>query len=202
MLDVKYLLDGSVRQDSTRVKITASLIDAARNTPVWTRDFASDRRDVMALQRDVALAIAQALQVTLTPRDQARLAPARAPNPEAFDLYLKGTHFRDTANITGEYAKAASYLAAAIAKDSGYAAAYAGLASVYAVPTTPSAHVRSARRHWPSIRPSPKLTWSAEYPAVPGLGLEGIGAVASGLRFVSTRASRKRIMSSACCFSE
>ena len=131
MLDVKYLLEGSVRHDSTRIKITASLIDAARNTTVWSRDFDSDRRDVLALQRDAALAIAQAIQVPLTPQDQKRLAPARALNPEAFDLYLKGTHFRDTANITGEYAKAASYLAAAIAKDSGYAAAYAGLASVY-----------------------------------------------------------------------
>jgi len=131
MLDVKYLLDGSVRQDSARIKITASLIDAARNTPVWNDNFERDRRDVMALQRDVALAVAQAIHVPLTPRDQARLAPARAPNPEAFDLYLKGTRVRDTANTTGDFAKAVPYLTAAITKDSGFAAPYAGLASVY-----------------------------------------------------------------------
>jgi tetratricopeptide (TPR) repeat protein len=86
---------------------------------------------VLALRRDVALAVARALQVPLTALDRTRLAPARAPNPGAFDLYLKGTHLRDTANTTGEFLKAAPYLTAAIARDSSYAAAYAGLASVY-----------------------------------------------------------------------
>jgi eukaryotic-like serine/threonine-protein kinase len=130
-LGVKYLLGGSVRQDSAHIKIAASLIDAARNTPVWSDDFVRDRRDVVALQRDVALAVARAIQATLTPRDQARLAPARALDPEAFNLYLKGTHLRDTANTTGAFSKAVPYLTAAIARDSDYAAAYAGLASVY-----------------------------------------------------------------------
>jgi TolB-like protein/tetratricopeptide (TPR) repeat protein len=130
-LDVKFLLVGSVRQDSTHVKITASLIDAAQNTPVWNRDFERERHDVMALQRDVALGLAQALRVPLTPEDRQRLATARSLNPEAFDLYLRGTRLRDTANTTGEFAKAVPYLTAAIRKDSGYAAAYAGLASVY-----------------------------------------------------------------------
>ena len=63
-----------------------------------------------------ALAIAQAIQVPLTPQDRKRLAPARSLNPEAFDLYLKGTHLRDTANTTGEFAKAVPYLTAAIAQ--------------------------------------------------------------------------------------
>jgi TolB-like protein/Flp pilus assembly protein TadD len=132
ILNVKYLVDGSLREDSTHVKITASLVDAASNTPVWSDSFERDRRDVMALQRDVALAIARAIQVRLTPQDQTRLAPVHEPKPEALTNYIRGAQARYDANITGEFDKAIPYLKAAIEKDSDFAAPYAGLASVYA----------------------------------------------------------------------
>ena len=132
MLDVKYLVDGSVRQDSTRVRITASLIDAARSTPVWSKDFERDRRDAMTLQREVALAIADAINVTLTAQDRSRLAPSHVPDPEAFDLYIRGTQARyEAASLKGDNRDAIRYLSAAVAMDSGYAAAYAGLALAY-----------------------------------------------------------------------
>ena len=130
-LNVEYLVDGSVRQDSTRVIVVASLVDAARNTPLWSDTFERGRSDVMALQREVALAITQAIQVRLTPQDQTRLAPTREPDPEALEDYLRGTQARFDANTTGEFDKAIPFLNAAVAKDSSYAAAYAGLASVY-----------------------------------------------------------------------
>ena len=128
MLNVKYLLDGSLRQDSTHVRITATLIDAARSTPVWSKDFERDRRDAMTLQREVALAIAEAIRVSLTAQDRSRLAPAHAPDPEAFDLYIRGTQARYDANLNGDIRAAIRYLTAAVARDSTYAAAYAGLA--------------------------------------------------------------------------
>jgi TolB-like protein/Tfp pilus assembly protein PilF len=131
-LDVKYLVDGSVLQDSSRVRITASLIDAARNTPIWSKSFDGERRDVMTLQREVALAIAQAIEVALTPQDQARLSQAAAVNPEAFDLYIKGTQARYDANASGDFTTATQYLSRAIAIDSTYAPAYAGLAFIHA----------------------------------------------------------------------
>jgi serine/threonine-protein kinase len=131
MLDVKYLLDASVRQDSARVKITASLVDASRNMPVWTETFDRDRRDVMALQRDVALAIAEAIAITLTEQDQRRLAPAHVPAPGAFDAYIRGTLARYQGNTGGDFRQAIPYLENAIAKDSAWAAPYAGLASAY-----------------------------------------------------------------------
>jgi TolB-like protein/Flp pilus assembly protein TadD len=132
LLDVKYVVDGSVRQDNGRVRINASLIDAARNAPVWSDAFDRDRRDVMELQREVALAIAQAIQVTLSPQDRTRLAPTRAVDPEAFELYIKGTQARYDANFSGDFTEATRYLSDAIAKDSGYAPAYAGLAFIHA----------------------------------------------------------------------
>jgi eukaryotic-like serine/threonine-protein kinase len=131
-LNVKYLVDGSIRLDTSRIRITASLIDAAKNAPVWSNSFDEDRRDVMKLQRDVALAIAQAIEVRLTPQDRSRLAPTEAVDREAFELYIKGTQARYAANFTGDYREATGYLSGAIAKDSAYAPAYAGLANVYA----------------------------------------------------------------------
>jgi serine/threonine-protein kinase len=132
LLDVKYVVDGSVRQIDDRVRITASLIDAKRNAPVWSDAFDGDRRDVMALQRDVALAIAQAIRVKLSPRDRTRLAAGQVVDPEAFELYIKGTQARYDANFSGDFAEATRYLSAAVAKDSAYAPAYAGLAFINA----------------------------------------------------------------------
>jgi eukaryotic-like serine/threonine-protein kinase len=130
-LNVKYLLDGSARQESSIVRITASLIDAERNRQVWSRTFEDDQRDVVRLQQRIALAITQGIAVTLTPADRTRLAPVHAHTPEVFELYLKGTLARHKANTTGDFREAIRYLTEAVEKDSVYAAAYAGLASVY-----------------------------------------------------------------------
>jgi serine/threonine protein kinase/tetratricopeptide (TPR) repeat protein len=130
-LNVKYLLDGSVSQESSLVRITASLTDAERNRQVWSRTFEDDRGDVVRLQHRIALAITQGIAVTLTPEDRTRLAPAHTPTPEVFELYLKGTQARHKANTTGDFREAIHYLSEAVARDTAYAAAYAGLASAY-----------------------------------------------------------------------
>ncbi|HEX6053368.1 MAG TPA: protein kinase [Gemmatimonadaceae bacterium] len=132
MLGVKYLVDGSVRTDSSRIRIRASLINAAGNTPVWSQDFDEERRDVMALQRNVALAIARAVEVTLTPQDTSRLAARPPVDPQAFDLYLKGTQARHDASFTGDFRESTRLLEEAIAHDSAFANPYAGLALNYA----------------------------------------------------------------------
>src|SRR6185503_357378 len=78
-LHVKYLLDGSMRRESSLVRITASLIDAEDDRQVWSRVFEDDRRDMVQLQQRMALAIAQGIEVTLTAHDRIRLAPAHVP---------------------------------------------------------------------------------------------------------------------------
>jgi serine/threonine-protein kinase len=134
-LDVRYLVDGSVLQDGNRVRITASLIDATTSTPVWSERFERERRDVLALQREVALAITRAVEVALTPQDQDRLAGAPTVDPQAFDLYVRGTQARYDAagRATGDFREAERYFAQAIARDPGFAAAYAGSAFGHAV---------------------------------------------------------------------
>jgi serine/threonine-protein kinase len=132
LLNVSYVVDGAIRQDANRVRITASLIDATRNASVLDTSFDRDRRDVLSLQREVALAIAQAIQVKLTPQDRTRLEPVRPPNQEALDLYIKGTQARFAGNFTGDFAAATNFLLQSAAKDSSYAPTYASLAFIYA----------------------------------------------------------------------
>jgi serine/threonine-protein kinase len=130
-LNVKYLLAGSVRRESSLVRVTASLIDAEDNRQLWSRVFEDDRRDVMQLQQQIALAITQGIEVKLTAQDRTRLVPAHVPTPEVHDLYFKGTLARHRANTTGDFRDAIRYLSEAVDKDSLYAAAFAGLASAY-----------------------------------------------------------------------
>ena len=132
LLDVKYIVEGSVLQEGDRIRITANLIDVAANSRLWGESFERERRDVMALQREVALAVAQAIEVALTPQDRARLAATPTVNPKAFELYIKGTQARYAANFTGDFREATRYLERAVAEDSGYAPAYAGLAFIHA----------------------------------------------------------------------
>jgi TolB-like protein len=134
-LDVKHVVDGAVVQDVDSIRITATLIDAARNAPIWAGRFVRGRREVLALQHEVTLAIARAVEIALTPQDRARLRDAPAVNPEAFAHYLKGTTARYYGTSEGwrDKSVAADHFQRAIAADSGYAPAYAGLASVSAV---------------------------------------------------------------------
>ena len=132
-LGVGYLVDGSVVQERDRVRISVTLIDAATNAPVWAERFERERRDVLALQRELALAIARAVEVALTPQDRTRLAEAPAVDPEAFELYIKGAQARYRMTGPQEFANAVHYFTGAIVQDSTYAPAYAGLAFIYAV---------------------------------------------------------------------
>ena len=126
-LGVKYVVDGSVLQDGDRVRIRATLVDAATNAPVWTESFDRERRDVLALQREVALAIARAIEITLTPQDQSRLADTRPVDPTAFDLYIKGTQVRYKELGSAQGREALAYFEKAVAQDPNYAPAHAGL---------------------------------------------------------------------------
>jgi serine/threonine-protein kinase len=133
-LGVTHVVDGSVLQAGGRVRITVNLIDAGRNAPIWSEAFERERRDILALQRDVALAIMRNVAVALTPQDRERLGDAQAVDPEAFAHYLKGTTARYYVTSEGwrDVRVAADHFERAIAADSAYAPAYAGLASVYA----------------------------------------------------------------------
>jgi len=129
-LNVATVLVGSVRKSGNRIRVTAQLIDVSNGLSLWSQTY--DERaisDILDIQVDLGLRIARALETNLTPSEQARLARKPTENLEAYTLYLKG-RFAWSQRNQGLYT-AIEYFNQAIAVDSLYARAYAGLASAY-----------------------------------------------------------------------
>jgi TolB-like protein/Flp pilus assembly protein TadD len=129
-LGVSYILEGTVRRGTGRIRVTAQLIQVADQTHLWAESFDRDLGDMLALQSDVARAIADEIRVQLTPREEGRLAGARTPRPDAYDAFLKGRYLwnRRTRDALDESVRS---FERAIAIDATYAPAYAGLADAY-----------------------------------------------------------------------
>jgi non-specific serine/threonine protein kinase len=129
-LNVDGIVEGSVRRAGDRVRVTAQLIHVATDQHVWAESYERDMGDVLVLQSEVARAIAGEIQVKLTPQERACLGKARAVDPEAYDLYLRGRlrleKLNKLDNETG-----IQLLEQAVARDPTFAAAYAELARGY-----------------------------------------------------------------------
>jgi Tfp pilus assembly protein PilF len=100
-----------------------------RQRHLWAETYEFDSRDVVAVQGKVARDVAREIRVKLTPQVQARLTTDRRVNPEAYEAYLLGRAYFN--KIPSGWKRAKDYFEQAIAKDPGYAPAYAGLALVY-----------------------------------------------------------------------
>ncbi len=129
-LKVDTLIEGAVLRSGDRVRITAQLIDAATDRHLWAESYERDLRDVLALQAEVARAIA--LQVRVKLSSSPGPLKASALSPEAYELYLKGRYSRDQGGEEG-LKLAFAYFQQALEIDPQYAAAYAGLADSYAM---------------------------------------------------------------------
>jgi eukaryotic-like serine/threonine-protein kinase len=88
-LGVEGILEGTVMRSGDRVRIQAQLIDARTDRHLWNDRFDRSLSDVLALQADVARAVAQQVRLELTPQEHARLA-SRSVDPVAYDAYLRG----------------------------------------------------------------------------------------------------------------
>lgn len=130
-LQVDAVIEGSVERVGGRVRITAQLIKAANDEHIWAESYVRDMDDVLALEDDVAREIASQVQAKLTPQEQKQLASEGSTNSEAYQLFLQGRYYwykGDEPSLK----KSIDYYQAALAKDSNYALAYAGLADSYA----------------------------------------------------------------------
>jgi len=131
-LDVDGVVEGSTLRDGSQVRITAELIHAPSDTHLWAKSYERDFNNVLKLQRRVAQAIADEIQIRLTPKERERLAGGQAIKPEAYEAYLKGRYYWN--KRTGpDIHRAVQYFEQAVAIDRNYAAAYAGLADAYHV---------------------------------------------------------------------
>lgn len=137
-LGVQYVLEGSVRRDTSRVRITAQLIQVKDQTPLWTRQYDRELKDLLLVQSEIARGISDGIQTALGNHQPP--APVTRPSlsPEEYeghDLYLQGRYFWNKRNYDG-FQQAISYFQQAIVKDPNYAPAYAGLADTHALMST------------------------------------------------------------------
>lgn len=129
-LNVDAIVEGSVVRAGDRVRISAKLFQTNIEGALWAGNFERNFTDVLALQSDVATAIARGIQVELSAAEQNQLARSRSVVPEAYEAYLKGKY--ELEKRTPEaFRDAANYFQTAIKKDDTFAAAYAGLADTY-----------------------------------------------------------------------
>jgi TolB-like protein/Tfp pilus assembly protein PilF len=127
---VQYVLEGSVRSGSQRVRVTGQLIDATTGRHLWGQRYDRDVDDIFALQDDVTKEIVSALQVELTEGEQAHIAAQGTQNVEAWQLTFEGRdlvheHHKDTVQ------KGRFLLEQAIGLDENYALAWGALAEAY-----------------------------------------------------------------------
>jgi TolB-like protein/Tfp pilus assembly protein PilF len=129
-LGVGYILEGSVRRSGNRVRISAQLIQVADETHVWAENYERSLGDVLLIQSEVARAIAQEIQVTLTPREERRLSSTQRVSAEAYEAYLRGRHSWNKRTEEG-MRRSISYYETAIQEHPDYAMAHAGIADSY-----------------------------------------------------------------------
>ena len=132
-LGVSHLLAGSLRRTGSRIRIAVQLIDAETESQLWAEQYERDGMDLLALQRDVAAAIARQITTSLSVARSNGPADVRrhSTNAEAYEHYLRGRYHlwrRDTAD---GFAKAREHFRRAIDLDDSYAHAYSGLADTY-----------------------------------------------------------------------
>src|ERR1700723_2360904 len=89
-LNADYLLQGSVRRSSDRVRITVQLVEAQNQTDLWTESYDRELKDVLAVQDSVVQSIASQIHIALTEEQKTRLANPGQTRPEADEAYLKG----------------------------------------------------------------------------------------------------------------
>jgi tetratricopeptide (TPR) repeat protein len=131
-LGVDAILEGSVIRDGSRVKITAQLIDGRADRHLWADTYERNLESVLAIQDDVARAVAREVDLKLTPAADAALAAAtRNVLPAAYDAYVRGRHAWDKRGESDLH-EAIRFFQESIDADPTYAPAYAGMADCYA----------------------------------------------------------------------
>ncbi|HEX9166399.1 MAG TPA: protein kinase [Gemmatimonadales bacterium] len=129
-LKVDAVVEGSVARSGDRVRITAQLVDARVDQQVWARSFERNSSDVLALQAEIASAIAAEINIRLSEPERARLVAARSVDPAAYDAYLKGRYFFNRPSDEN-LRKAIAQFEEAARLSPGFAPAWSGLSDAY-----------------------------------------------------------------------
>ncbi len=129
-LGVDYILEGSIRREGERARVSAQLIRVSDQTHLWAQNYDRELHTLLEIENELGKAIAQQVQANLTPERQTALARLRSVDPEAYDLYLRGRYYWNQRTPAG-IRESIGYFQKAAAKDPTFALAYSGLADAY-----------------------------------------------------------------------
>jgi TolB-like protein/DNA-binding winged helix-turn-helix (wHTH) protein len=131
-LGVDYILEGSVRRQGEKVRISAQLIRVQDQIHLWAQNYDRELPDFLDVQNELGQAISRQVDLRLTPGEKGELETTRKVDAEAYDLYLKGLYYWNMLTPTG-FSQAIDYFQQAAKRDPNYALAYTGLVDCYAM---------------------------------------------------------------------
>lgn len=158
-LDVRTVLEGSIRKVGSQLRVTAQLISVADGYHLWSDTFDRELKDVFNIWDEISLTVVEKLRLTLLGAERAKLVKRFTENVEPYNLYLKGRWFWNKWT-DADIRKSMEYYQAAIDTDPNYALAYAGLAEAY-----------NTLSHYSLIRPQETYP-KAKYLALKALSLD------------------------------
>jgi non-specific serine/threonine protein kinase len=126
-LSAMYVLEGSIRRAGNRLRITTQLVESSTRHSVWAERYDRQMEDVFAVQEEISLSIAKALEITLSPQEEKVIASKPTDNPQAYDFFLRGRNYLRQRQF--EYSLA--MYKEAVKLDPKFALAYAGMAHVW-----------------------------------------------------------------------
>ena len=151
-LGVTHVMEGSVRHGLGKVRVAAQLIDVANGYHLWSETYDSAEKDLLAVQSDVARNVASALRIELHLAETTLLAKAPTHNPEAYDLYLRGSYLLNKRTVDS-IKKGRGFFEQAVAKDPRFALGHAGIADACILLGIYGAYPadEAAKRAWPEV---------------------------------------------------
>jgi TolB-like protein/DNA-binding winged helix-turn-helix (wHTH) protein/Tfp pilus assembly protein PilF len=133
-LEVDAVVEGAVLREGSQVRITVQLIRGDTDRHVWAESYERQMTDILALQDEVALGVAHAIKLELSPGAAGQPSSPKPVNSEGYEAYLKGRYFLQKGDDS--FFRTGDYFQQAIQLDPGYAPAYAGLSQYYVLLST------------------------------------------------------------------
>jgi adenylate cyclase len=130
VLNVKTVLEGSVRKASNRLRITVQLINASDGYHLWSERYDREMKDIFEVQDEITLAVINELKIKLLGEEKAAVLKRYTDNAEAYELYLKGRYFYNK-YTPADFQQAIKYFERAVEIEPEYAPAYSGIGFCY-----------------------------------------------------------------------
>jgi len=190
-LDVGCVVNGSVRRAGNRVRVQAELVSTGDGFQLWSERYDRDLSDVFAVQEDIAGHIVSELRVRLGRDTVPRAASPPTPDAEAYEMYLRGRHALAKRTTTASF-DAVKLLEEAVARDPGFARAWAGLAD--ACLTAPVYAGAAPGEAWPRAREAIERALAIDPTLVEALTSLAYGTMLYEWNWASAEASFRRAM--------